>query len=364
MLCSCCCNFYLGGSNTLIQSEAYQNLYETWRGPITNEKVALASEKLAKHEERLNEQWENADDGIYTPSLEERAKSSFFRSVVWKGGNLEAFNERKSSLTIELEDLNKNSYEYKETLKHVTMLNDLEQPFGFYNTSTWETTVDFINTLGFIIFSGMILVGLAPVFADEHAKKMTGFILSTKHGKRKIVTAKLFASLVFIVTIFIVLHISNVLLMRKTFGPFVDGTVPLQNIFMYVLSRFSWEIWEYFFIGLSVQLFAGIALGILVLFMSIITRSSMLAFFISGVIFGTPFLFRLLGFEQPFIQYIIQFSFAELMRVKGLFDQFIAFNVFGYPVLYPIMLVVIFTFITFILILLTYHFFKKQEIRN
>ncbi|OIJ17328.1 hypothetical protein BKP37_02145 [Anaerobacillus alkalilacustris] len=69
---------------------------------------------------------------------------------------------------------------------------------------------------------------------------------------------------------------------------------------------------------------------------------------------------RQLGLEQQFIQYIIQFSYAELMR----FDQFVAFNVFGQPVLYPYLLLSIFLLVAAVNVLLIFRMYKNQQIMN
>jgi len=143
-----------------------------------------------------------------------------------------------------------------------------------------------------------------------------------------VATAKIFASFTYITSLFVVLHVSNVVLEWSKFGALVGGNVSLQNLFLFIQSPYA-TVWQYYGVALDMQFFVALAIGLLVLFLSIITRNTMLTFFVSGAIIGTPFMLRQLGIEQQFIQYIVKFSYAELVRVKGLFDQFVAFNVFG-----------------------------------
>ncbi|MFA9560448.1 hypothetical protein ACERII_24415 [Evansella sp. AB-rgal1] len=355
-----------GGSNNIIQTEEYQALYEEWRGPLTTEEIELANEKLSEVEERMYQEVEAAGDfeGIFRHSMEDWVASRVYSSVVWIGGYMESFESRKDALLEKTLSSSGTAYEAKVGTKELQMIQKLGLPFGLYNTTAWSSTVDFINVLGFLILTILIVLGLSPVFADEHSQKTASLIVSTKHGKRRVATAKILASFTYITSLFVVLHIINAVLEWSKFGMLVDGGVSLQNLFLFMQSPFALTIWQYYVVALGIQFFASLVIGLLVLLLSIITGNAMLTFFVSGAIIGTPFLLRQLGLEQEFIQYIVQFSYAELMRVKGLFDQFIAFNVFGQPLLYPYLLLSIFLLVAVVNVLLIFRLYKNQQIIN
>ncbi|OIJ21293.1 hypothetical protein BKP45_00475 [Anaerobacillus alkalidiazotrophicus] len=355
-----------GGSNDIIQTEEYQALYEEWRGPLTTEEIQLANKKRSELEEQMYQEVEESGDfeGAFPHSMADRASSYVYSSVVWTGGYIDSFEARKENLLEKAMSSSGSAYEAEIVAKELRMIQKLDQPFGFYNTTVWSSTVDFVNTLGFIILTVLIVLGLSPVFADEHSHKTAPLIVSTKHGKGKVATAKILASFTYIASLFVVLHIINVVLEWSKFGAFVDGTVSLQNLYLFIQSPFGLTIWQYYGVALGIQFFASLVIGLLVLFLSIITRNAMLTFFVSGAIIGTPFMLRQLGLEQQFIQYIIQFSYAELMRVKGLFDQFVAFDVFGQPVLYPYLLLSIFLLVAAVNVLLIFRMYKNQQIMN
>ncbi|MCZ0703712.1 hypothetical protein J2T56_001950 [Natronobacillus azotifigens] len=356
-----------GGSTPIIQTDEYQTLYEEWRGPLSRTEIDLANQKLEELQNRIDQEMEQTEDleVVFPPqSIEEQAAFRVYSSVASIGRYIDSFQQRKEDLQEATRGSTTTAYESEEARLELNMLNELGQPFGFYNTTAWGNTVDFINVFAFIILTILIVLGLSPVFADEHSQKSISLIRSTKHGKRKIVTTKILASCTYIVSLFVTLHIINVALEVRKFGALMDGTVPLQNLFLFIQSPFSLTIWQYYAIALGIQFFASLVIGLLVLFLSIVTRNGMLTFFISGAVIGTPFLFRQLGIDQPFIQYVTQFSYAELMRVKGLFDQFVAFPLFDQPVLYPVLLISTFLLVAILTMYLIYHQYKNQQIMN
>lgn len=353
------------GSNELIQTEHYQALHDEWSGPVTEEKVEQANQKLVELEENADLQdLGNGDYVIDYSSLgiERQIELNVYNEVVDAAIRSDSLDERRQDLRLEADNLNEESFDYAQTSRKLSMLENLDQPFGFYNTSSWLRTIDFINVFNVIILSIMIVLGLSTVFAEEHSNKTVELILYTKHGKKKLVTAKIFASLTYVVALFAVTNIYNIISNLLAFGMLQDGGAPLQNIFLYLQSPFDFSVSQYYVVALTVQFVAVIAFSLLVLFLSVITRNSLLTFFISGGILGIPFFLNQLGLEQRFIGYIVNFSYYELIRVKGLFDQFRAFNLFGFPVLYPYLLLSFILTLSVLLVVIFYRVHRNQDI--
>ncbi|MBM7541647.1 hypothetical protein [Amphibacillus cookii] len=354
------------GSHSIRQTSTYQSLYDEWRGPLTATEIDMANERLMKLEEQVDREMAEADEleGVFPKSIEDQAAHSVYVSVIQAGENINWFEARKENLRDKAFHPTETAYQAEVAQMEFELLQQLNEPIGFYQTTTWSSTVDFINTLGFIFLTVLIILGLAPVFADEHSQKVASLIVSTKFGKTKVAFAKIFASITYIGVLFVSLHVINVLIEISKFGRFVDGTVPLQNLYLFIQSPFSLTIWQYYALALGIQLLASLMIGLLVLFLSIITRHAMLTFFISGTIIGTPVLFRQLGLDQQLIQHMTQFSYAELMRVKGLVDQFIVFRLLGQPILYPYLLIAVFLLIASLNVLLIYWQYRNQQIVN
>lgn len=350
--------------DTIMEGDVYEELSESWGGQVTEEKVSLAREKGRKAEE-------NAAKGI-SNTLEESAADTVYFEVIRASQQSEALHERKENLYVKMNRLNDQSYEYQEAAKELNMLEQLEEPFGFYLVQAWRGMFDLVEPFFSVIFlSLLILIGLTPVFSDEYTKRTAGLVLATKHGKRRIVTAKILAALTYIFVVFVILHVVNLFLQWNTFGGFQGWDAPMQNLLgamisnpFYDQSPFAWDVWQFYAITLSVQFLACVALAILVLFISMIVKNTMIAFFMSGAIIGVPFMFRQIGLDQGIFEYINSFSYLEFIRVERLFQEFNAYSVIGYPILYPLMLLAIFTVITIVIVLFTYYRFRHQQVNG
>lgn len=349
-------------SEMTMKEEIYEGLYDTWGGPVTEEKVISAREKMVQED--------NGDSSI--TSFEDRAASYVHFLVAAAGMNAEYLNERIGSLQEQLRSLNSNSYDYREASKELKMLYQIGEPHGFYLIRAWRDMFDLIEpTAGVIFLSVLLLLGLTPVFADEYTKRTVGLILATKHGKRKIVSAKILASITYVSTVLLSLHLVNLVLQWNKYGGFQGWDIPIQGLSSsyeslsmrgFELSPYALEVWQLYFITIVLQLLACVAVGILILFVSVISRNSMMAFFISAAILGIPFMINQIGFDRGVLSYVAHFNYAELVKVAGLFEEFIAYNVFGFPILYPVLLFLIFGIITVILLFLTLNRFTNQHI--
>lgn len=91
----------------------------------------------------------------------------------------------------------------------------------------------------------------------------------------------------------------------------------------------------------------------------------MIVFFTSGAIITFPTLITALGLDRfQVFKFLKDFSYLELLRADGLFNDFKAYNLFGNPALYPVLVIAAFTLITISILALTYYSISKQEINE
>lgn len=354
-----------GAPVTTMKNGVYEKLFDEWGGPVTEDKISLATEKMQKIDEKLAEG---------TPSLTPEEKAAYnVHFIVANAGQHEiSLQERKETLHSKIDDVDDQSYAYKEAEKELSMLEQLDDTHGFYLIRAWRGMFDLIEPfMSVILLSTLILLGLTPIFAEEHSQGTLGLILATKHGKGKLVTAKIMASLTYIGVIFSSLHLVNFFLHWLNYGGLQGWNAPIQSLpistsfnTLYELSPFAWDVWQYYAITLSIQFLACVALAFLVLLISMLVKNVMFAFFISGAVIGAPFMFRILSLDQGIFKYINSFSYLEFMKVDNLFQEFIAYNVFGYPVLYPLMLLFIFVILTAVIVFFTYNRFRHQQVNE
>jgi ABC-type transport system involved in multi-copper enzyme maturation permease subunit len=114
----------------------------------------------------------------------------------------------------------------KETL--IKLDREIKTPFIFAYSAGWDNYVGSVYTLG-IIGAFILAICFAPMFAGEYSTRADQLILSSKLGKGKLISAKLFTVLSLSVLYFAVLVSIVVILCAKIFG-FDGGNVPQQLI--------------------------------------------------------------------------------------------------------------------------------------
>lgn len=363
--------FAMSFGSTTMEHPIFEELEETLGGPTTEEKVTYAREKMIESDERG---MRNEPPGVIdTDSVKHHEGIIHFLTVV-AGMQSDEMFEEKETLKGEMAKHDSDTYDYKVAHKKLTMLEELEEPYGYYVIQAWRGLHTLIEPLfGTMFLIVLVLIGLAPVFSEEHTQRMAGLIAATKHGKRKVITAKIMAGITYIVGIFLILNTANLLIQWYHHGGFTGGDVPIQSFIdyysdhsTYQYSPFDWTVWQGIAITLAIQLFGATMISVLVLFISSRIKNTMMVFFTSGALITLPALFNALGLPERFrfFQFIKEFSYLELLRADGLISQFKAYNIFGQPVLYSILVIIVFIVITIGILALTYYSISREEINE
>lgn len=350
-----------------MKEDIYEDLYETWGGPITEEKVSFAREQMRKSDAGENS----------ALTREDRATDLVHSLYSVASGNNESLNERKGMLQDKMDTLNVKSYTYKVVSKELGMLKKLGEPYAFYLTGGWRDMFSFIEPATTAIFlSILILLGVTPVFANEYTNRTAGLILATKHGKRKIVSAKILAVLTYIAVVLILLHFVNGILQLTKYGGLQGWNTPIQNLSNWLdslsmisfdQSPYAFEIWQLYVLTFGLQFIACIAVAILVILISIVFKNTMQTLLICSAVIGVPFMLAQFTIDKGIkgiLSHITSFNYGEFMKVTGLFKEFKVYNVFGYPVSYPYLLIAIFAIITTIFMILIYNRYRHTQISH
>ena len=349
----------------------FRNMHIEWNGPLTEERVAIARQELRELEAQREEDWEkyradhqNQNVVIFEWDKTLGSKLGVRFDLVNRWERFENRNALLADLRAEIrtsEAAGLRDFDYSKNLMHYNMLSGLKPPSGDYFRG-WGQLIDFAKTFGFVILGALILLTLAPVFADEYAVKMDSLILSSRHGRKKIVTAKIVASLLAGFSYAVIFLIMNVTVNSMLFS--LDGSrVALQELFKYRFSPFNLNVSQYFFIQQATHLFGAAAFSFLVLLLSVFSRSSLIPFFTGGAVYAGPFfLTRVLNIEHELIQRLMDFSYSQLIIVEKMFSNFHVINLFGMPVLYSQAMYFLFLLISAVTIYLIYSGFAKRQV--
>ncbi len=255
-----------------------------------------------------------------------------------------------------------NAFEYKKLCYFLQKLTALGEP-EFANILLWE---NLFTNWGEHMMQFLLLIPLAfliaPVFAIERSSGMDHLILSSRHGRRKIVTAKLLS----------VLTTSTVTVMVYLIATFVFGFLPhaslhgwnaaIQSVPEYARSVFGFKVWQFTIVSALWLIFTGAVYSIIISFISSRTKNQTSAVGISlAILFINVGLAAMGDSVIQRIQLIIDFGLANVTLIKEVFGGYKVFNVFGMIVSYPIMAVFVLGIFT---VLSVFGIYRGQKYRT
>jgi hypothetical protein len=173
---------------------------------------------------------------------------------------------------------------------------NFDTPLYFTFSSTWKTAADiFYNSSFGVAF--LLLIALAPLFAEEYSSGAAGVILTTRYGKNKIIAAKCIVSLI-VATVAVILFAAFVIsLCGIYFGGFTGWQADIQTQFGSLLMPVPLRMNNLQFYIFSILMYWLSAIGVaaLICCCSAFCKRSLSAFVASAVIYIVPYFIRQFG---------------------------------------------------------------------
>ncbi|MFE6078840.1 ABC transporter permease subunit [Paenibacillus sp. NPDC057886] len=233
----------------------------------------------------------------------------------------------------------------------------------------WGYLLEYIDQFGVLFMMIMILLGLAPVFAEEYALGTAALLRSSKRGRSQIVSAKWMASMLYVVLCVILFTSVNLLIYWLRFGNLAGADTPIQSVgmyfqgFYYEFSPYRLSAVQYYGVQLVTHLAGSLVFGCIVLCVSVVSSTSFVAIIINVAIVGVPYLaFDVLNFNPGWAKWIEEFSFSTMMRVTRLFQTPASYSVFGLELSYLNLYMIIMAVVAIGVILGTYRTFRTREV--
>lgn len=233
-----------------------------------------------------------------------------------------------------------NTFAYTKLSDSLKRLTALGEP-KFANILLWENL--FVNwgehMMQFLLFIPLAFI-IAPVFAVERSTGMDHLILSSRSGRRKIVTAKLLS----------ILAVSVIVTFIYAAATFIFGFLPhaslhgwnaaIQSIPAYARSMFGFQTWQLAAAGAVWLIFTGAVYSLIIGFISSRMKSRMGTVGVSlAILFFNVGLAAMGDTVTQRFQPLIDFGLADVTLIKEVFGGFRMFHVFGMCVSYPVMAV-------------------------
>ncbi len=337
--------FLIGGNDSY---RAYEELAAAWEGTFDSEKAAetetIYQEVSARYGTDARMIARNVKDQpeiilavnyhAYTQRVEE----------YWIGTPPESAQEPYGIALLqgkiaELESQGKqDSYACRELSASLQRLEELGEP-EFANALLWE---NLFNNWGehmmqFLLFVPLTFV-IAPVFAVECSSGMDNLILSSRNGRRKIVTAKLLSVLA-ASTVVVVLYLAATFLFGfLPHGSFHGWDAAIQSIPVYARSMFQFKVWQLAAVGAAWLIFTGAFYSLIVCFISSRMKSQMGTAGVSlAILFVNVGLAAMGDMVTQRLGALVDFGLANVTLIKEVFGGYKIFDVLGMCVSYPVM---------------------------
>ncbi|WP_404446045.1 hypothetical protein LG307_20610 [Sutcliffiella horikoshii] len=304
-----------------------KDLYKEWEGPITAEEVKLAEEKNAVLMKKLEDA---PDDEPFFFSDRENAEMSVYEGVAWAWGV-----ERNATAKInELEQETGSAAELEKS-----MLGQLDTSYFYYNVGPGKV-IDFASVFSIFITGAMLLIGLSAIYTQEYSSGVENYLLSAKKGRKQLFWAKVGAASVYTVVIVLAWELFNLAWNTVQFGTEGWGS-PIQHYFKYYFSPYDFTMLEYHIVQMAFHLLGALSFAVVIVLVSSLSKNVLISFVICSALFSMPFLVVEMMQLPEWLENLFTFTPIFTMNVERLFDFFKAVNLFGTPILFPFVAVVV-----------------------
>ncbi|WP_214483145.1 ABC transporter permease subunit [Bacillus sp. SM2101] len=268
---------------------------------------------------------------------------------------------RMDELDSDLESLNKGGVSYKNALLEKHMWNELKINTFEYNEGA-KNAIWFLKSSAPIIIGILMLMALAPMFVSESSSRMDQVVYSSKYGRRKGVTAKILASMIFVFIIFVFWVTFGILTNIYVYGSNGwDSPIQLLGLWGtdgYALSPYNLTGIEYILVQTVIMLLVAFVFMAVLLTVSALSKNVLVSFIISATIFLLP----IVPLNGVLFWYLQQYSFTNFMSAPEFTSPFHAINLFGVPVLEPFVNYPLIVLLGVMFIMVLYKTIKKKQV--
>lgn len=287
---------------------------------IKDQPETMLAIKYNEFTERVDEYW----NGTLPESTEEPYGIALLES---KLAELEMQGKQNTFVYTKLSD----------SLKRLTALGEPE----FANILLWENL--FVNwgehMMQFLLFIPLTFI-IAPVFAVERSTGMDHLILSSRSGRRKIVTAKLLSILAASVTVTLIYVAATFIFGFLPHASLYGWNAAIQSVPTYAKSMFGFQTWQLAVVGAVWIIFTGAVYSLIIGFISSRMKNQMGTVGVSlAILFINVGLAAMGDTVTQRFQPLIDFGLANVTLIKEVFGGFKMFHLFGMCVSYPVMAV-------------------------
>lgn len=177
------------------------------------------------------------------------------------------------------------------------LLKNHSEPFFFDFAYTWISAFNIFHNAG-IVFALFLLIVLSPLFANEYSSGADEIILTTKHGKGKLIRAKFIVAILFTTLAVIVFSAFVLTICGLYFGGFTGWQVDIQTLIqsaIYIDLPIKMNCLQFFGFNVLMYWVTGICVAALTCCCSAFAQNTFSAFIVSVIFYFLPMLLQQIG---------------------------------------------------------------------
>ncbi|MCM1044981.1 MAG: ABC transporter permease [Candidatus Gastranaerophilales bacterium] len=270
------------------------------------------------------------------------------------------FYERRLEQVEEYLNLDFSYGNYSEAEKAFWMAKErqVQTPFAWESKVVMDIVWDIVKIAFFLTL--VIAVCISPVFAAEYESGAVALLLTTKHGKGKLIYAKILASVLFAMGYMMAGIGLAVAVVGILFG-FQGAELPVQ--LWRSMIPYNWTVGEACLVSLGVELLIALAITLFVACISSRFKSSMVSLALSALLLlGSVFLD--MSKESRLWNRINYLMPVRVMNVSDVISTFNSYQFGNVVISYLAMTVIVYSAICVVSLLGIKGGFARHQVRN
>jgi len=242
--------------------------------------------------------------------------------------------------------------------KLTVMYKNVKVPFYIDYIEGWNKLIYGFSQILALLISAILIICLSPMFSDEYSTGAAAILLTTKHGKNKLIKAKIAAAFAFSTSVFLIFALLYTAFYGLTYG-FSGAASNIQTSADFLISPYNLTMSELFLRVLGIGYLGLMFLTAITLFISSKSRNAYTALIPLAAILFLP-LIDFSGISKVLQNILLLFP-IHVMRVSEIYPTANFYNIFGLLVDQASMAIIISVLLIIVLVPFTYRAFKSYQ---
>ena len=211
------------------------------------------------------------------------------------------------------------NYSEEEKIFWINKALEVKTPFAWGDKEAMKTVWMIISISFYLMF--VIIICVSPVFSSEYESGAAALLLTTKHGKSKLITAKVITVLIFSV-FYIVIGIGVAVGIFASLVGIWGAELPIQIIRTTI--PYDWNIGQVCIISFGVVLLVTVAIALFTIMLSARMKGSMVTLVIAFALLIGPAFFPMSKDSGLWnhINYLFPVRAIEVKEVISIFNSY------------------------------------------